>query len=106
MLTLILATEKSGTGGRNVSVHSSSWTPWKRFACEGSQRYVSILHRVSTSLYFGVSPARMTLSEHAMHSMQSASSLHLKCLFYNNIIYSTHRFNTVNATVTTRHYLE
>jgi hypothetical protein len=74
MLTIILATEKSGIGGLNLSVCSSSWMPWKRFALAGSQLYVSILHRVSTSLCFGVRPARTTLSEHAMHSMQSEST--------------------------------
>lgn len=74
MLTLILATEKSGTGGQNLSVYMSSWMPWKRFSFEGSQLYVSIMHSVSTSLYFGVRPARTTLSEHAMHSIQSVST--------------------------------
>ena len=33
--------------------------------------YVNISHNVGTSLYLGVKPALTTLSEHAMHSIQS-----------------------------------
>lgn len=36
-----------------------------------SHLYSNISHKVATSLYFGVSPTLMTLSERAMHSMQS-----------------------------------
>ena len=46
--------------------------------------YVSILHNVSTSLYLGVRPARTTLSEHAMHSMQSKTGI-TSCITHNGI---------------------
>ena len=49
----------------------------KTFSPGGEGRYVSISHRVGTSLNFGVRPARTTLSEHAMHSMQSVESKHI-----------------------------
>ena len=70
-LTVILATAKSGTQGRNTSVHSSSREGWNLFAEIGSQVYLNISINVGTSFNLGVNPARTTLSEHAIHSTQS-----------------------------------
>lgn len=42
----------------------------------------SISHRVGTSLYLAVRPARTTLSEQAMHSMQSETSREMSRKFF------------------------
>lgn len=70
-LTVILATANSGTGGRKISVNTSSRNGWIFLAEADSHSNDNICIKVGTSFGFGVSPARITLSEHAIHSMQS-----------------------------------
>lgn len=68
-LTVILATANSETGGRKTWVNVSSRDGWIFSIDLHSNDNTWI--KVSISFGFGVSPALITLSEHAIHSMQS-----------------------------------
>lgn len=69
--TLISATAKSFTGGLQIFVKASSMLGWKRTVSGDLLSYSSIPTSVGTSMNLGVSPALTTLSEQAMHSIQS-----------------------------------
>ena len=73
ILTCILETLKSLTGGLNTDTQESMGSGYdgKMFSLAVLGWYWSISHKVSTSLNFGVSPALTTLSLQAMHSIQS-----------------------------------
>jgi hypothetical protein len=66
----MLAWNSAQGGWYSVSTSSTRLTSIRVAA---SVRYVSIDTRMSTCLVLGVSPARTTLSEQAMHSTQSPS---------------------------------
>ena len=71
--TCILVTQKSSTGGLYTATQGSlgSVVNGNRFCSASLQSYDSISHNTGTSMNLGVSPALTTLSEHAIHSMQS-----------------------------------
>ena len=71
-LQMWLHTWNSVVGGRYTVPSSGADDSESGGSTQGGPiEYVSESHSTETSLNFGVRPARITLSEHAMHSMQS-----------------------------------